>query len=78
MSGEFSPRGRLEITATLEPIDGVSGVLGSAGPTSTWNNCDLPPTGRMRFDIADVDGMEADGIFQTVIEHEMAHVIGYG
>lgn len=32
----------------------------------------------MRFDIADIVILEADGTFEGVIEHEMGHVIGIG
>ena len=32
----------------------------------------------MRFDIDDIATMEAQGIFEGVIVHEMGHVIGVG
>ncbi|CAN0374069.1 unnamed protein product, partial [Laminaria digitata] len=74
-----SPAGRLVISSTLEPIDGVGSVLGSAGPTSVWSACPtISLEGNMRFDIADIAGMESDGSFEGVILHEMGHVIGVG
>ena len=74
-----NPAGRLLISATLEPIDGINGILGSAGPTRIWNDCrTISLEGAMRFDIADIAGMEFRGIFEGVILHEMGHVIGVG
>lgn len=73
------PGGRLLISATLEAIDGVGGVTGSAGVGSVWSGCRaVSAIGTMRFDMADVAVMEADGIFEGVTMHEMGHVIGIG
>lgn len=70
----------LTITVNIEPIDGVNGVLGSAGPTSakTTPNYVYANTGSMTFDSADTAGLEANGTFDDVILHEMGHVIGVG
>ena len=67
----------LIIYAELVPIDGVSGVLGSAGPCLIR---DTGPTGvgRMRFDTADLQALENSGNLDEVILHEMGHVIGIG
>lgn len=64
-------------------IDGVSGVLGEAGPTrfrpdTAVAGARLPAKGIMRFDTADLDRMEHDGILVDVITHEMGHVLGVG
>ena len=73
------PAGRLLISATLEPIDGINGILGSAGPDEVWTDCrSISLKGAMQFDIADIAGMESSGIFKGVILHEMGHVIGIG
>jgi len=63
-------------------IDGPGKVLGNAGPL--WNRRD-PLTGkstaiigRMQFDIADIDNMIANGSWDSVILHEMGHVLGIG
>ena len=73
------PAGRLLISSTLEEIDGVSGTLGEAGPDSVWRGCNtISAEGHMRFDIADITNLEADGTFEGVILHEMGHVIGVG
>ena len=73
------PAGRLLISATLETIDGPGNTLGSSGPDMIWSACrTISFLGSMRFDIDDIVNMEADGIFEGVILHEMGHVIGVG
>jgi hypothetical protein len=70
----------LVIFVTLEPIDGVGAVLGSAGPC--WirggGQCYHPFLGRMRFDTADLTNMENNGTLEAVILHEIGHVLGIG
>jgi hypothetical protein len=69
------------IFAKIEPIDGAGGILGSAGPClirSGGTHPALTVLGRMRFDSADVAGLEASGSLNLVIQHEMGHVLGYG
>ena len=68
------------ITASGEAIDGVGGVLGSAGPTGAvfQGGYFLSTAGQMRFDIADLANLEASGALQSVFSHEMAHVLGFG
>ena len=68
----------LLIFATVEPIDGPSGVLGSAGPCFRRSSDTLAVVGRMRFDIADLETMITNGTLESVILHEMLHVIGVG
>lgn len=70
----------LNITANISPIDGVGGVLGQAGPTFGFNdgNYILATQGAMQFDSADVVNLQAQGEFNNVILHEMAHVMGLG
>ena len=77
-NAEF-PAGRLLITSTLQEIDGVGGTLGSAGPESVWSGCtSISIEGNIRFDMADIADLEADGSFEGVVLHEMGHVIGVG
>jgi hypothetical protein len=67
----------LVIFAGIEPIDGPGAVLGSAG----WcyrRTASLPIVGLMRFDAADVANLQASGQFNSVILHEMGHVLGIG
>jgi hypothetical protein len=66
------------ILVTLEPIDGVNGVLGQAGPCFIRPTSRLPVLGLMRFDTADLDVIESGGLLQPVILHEMGHVLGFG
>lgn len=71
----------LLIFAEGKAIDGLSGVLGQAGATDTRPSSAgaaeyLPAKGRMMFDTADLERMEADGTLHDVISHEMGHVIG--
>ncbi|MEZ4235947.1 MAG: leishmanolysin-related zinc metalloendopeptidase [Myxococcota bacterium] len=74
----------LVITALVQPIDGPGAVLGSAGPCvqrpagTNGALAPLPLYGTMRFDVADLDDIEANGTLQAVITHEMAHVLGIG
>ena len=87
-AGVPRPHG-LTITASLPAIDGVNGILGSAGPnTATYydnNPVGLPTvalqyatTGSMQFDSADVAALVANNTFYSVVLHEMAHVLGIG
>ncbi|MDE1466281.1 leishmanolysin-related zinc metalloendopeptidase [Aurantiacibacter sp. D1-12] len=68
----------LTITASLINIDGAGGVLGRAGPTSVRTDGSLPVQGIMEFDISDVDAFNAAGLFDDIVIHEMAHVLGFG
>ena len=71
----------LYIQAKIAYIDGPGGTLGSAGPRyvrQSANELEIPITGCMTFDSADIAAMEADGTFQGVILHEMGHVLGIG
>ncbi|MES2440876.1 MAG: leishmanolysin-related zinc metalloendopeptidase [Verrucomicrobiota bacterium] len=81
---------QLVITASVPFIDGVGGVLGSAGPDdyAYYDNDPLTPnptialhyatTGVMEFDSADVAALIANNTFYGVVLHEMAHVLGIG
>ena len=68
------------ISAEVVAIDGAGGVLGSAGPTELVNDGFrwLASHGRMRFDVADIANLDANGTLEDVILHEMAHVMGIG
>lgn len=66
-------------------IDGISGILGMAGPTrlrpaipKMGKAAYLPCAGAMSFDAADLAKMEREGSLLDVITHEMGHVIGIG
>ncbi|MEK7949766.1 leishmanolysin-related zinc metalloendopeptidase [Luteolibacter soli] len=87
-NGQVRPHS-LTINVSVPTIDGVGGILGSAGPeTATYydNNPIGAPTlallysasGSMQFDAADVNSMISNNTFFGVVLHEMAHVLGIG
>jgi len=79
------------VSANVAAIDGAGGILGSAGPTygyffndvhlagdSASSDVLYATAGAMTFDSADVDNMISNGLWEQVIRHEMAHVLGFG
>ncbi len=68
----------LVIQVSLTAIDGPGGVLGSAGPCFIRTAGALPLLGAMQFDIADLATLESNGSLNSVILHEMGHIIGIG
>ncbi|MHB1138195.1 MAG: leishmanolysin-related zinc metalloendopeptidase [Microthrixaceae bacterium] len=66
------------IDVAISPLGGVGGVLGQAGPTCVSTSNELTVHGIMTFDSADVPDMIAEGSFEAVVLHEMAHVLGFG
>lgn len=68
------------ITASLPAIDGAGGILGSAGPLTGVSTGGFlyTSTGEMEFDVADAVNLENSGVFDDVVLHEMAHVMGFG
>lgn len=64
-------------------IDGVGGTLAQAlplysRPDSYASNPKLPISGYMEFDSADWSDLQSKGTLQTVVTHEMGHVLGFG
>lgn len=58
------------INSTLEEIDGVGGVLGSAGLTNVWNSCMTDScAGAMLFIIDDITDLERQGTFEGDVLH---------
>lgn len=66
----------LVITADLDAIDGVGGVLGQAGPTGVRSDTGIPAVGQMTFDEADAQAYYDVGLFDDIVLHEMMHVMG--
>jgi len=67
----------LVIYVTVDSIDGPFGALGQAGPCFTRDD-NLPLTGVMTFDSADLAFLHGNGLLVPTILHEMGHVIGIG
>jgi len=66
------------IHVVLDSIDGPGNILGQASPCFIRSAGKLPLHGVMFFDTADVALLEAQGAFDEVVLHEMAHVLGFG
>lgn len=70
------PINDLHICGQYREIDGTGGILGAAGPTRLRSSNNLPATGIMFFDSADI-AASTSNITATIL-HEMGHVIGIG
>ncbi len=68
----------VRIAASGVAIDGAGGILGQAGPDNVRAGSFLPFSGTMQFDTADLAALEASGLLQDTILHEMCHVLGFG
>jgi len=66
------------IFAEVKAIDGPGNILGQAGPCRVRSGSFIPYLGHMEFDSADLAKLEANGTLESVILHEMLHVIGFG
>lgn len=60
------------------PIDGPGMTVGSAGWCLARGGSLLPLLGGMKFDTADLDFIESLGLLESIIRHEMMHVLGFG
>lgn len=66
------------IFASVDSIDGPGMILGGASPCWIRDVGSLTLVGGMVFDSADMGFLEAQGIMNAVILHEMGHVLGIG
>lgn len=66
------------IYADIRDLDGPGKILGRAGPCFLRDESLLTVIGFMQFDAADVANMVSSGRFESVVMHEMLHVIGVG
>lgn len=66
------------IYASVAPIDGVGMILAQAGPCFIRPSSSLPAVGVMQFDEADIQYYINTGLFESVVLHEMNHVVGFG
>ncbi|MEN9223071.1 MAG: leishmanolysin-related zinc metalloendopeptidase [Thermostichus sp. BF3_bins_97] len=60
------------------PIDGPGQVLGLASPCVLRQADQMPVYGFMQLDREDLQELEASGRLETVLLHEIAHVLGFG
>ena len=67
----------ISISAELESIDGVGGLLGQAGPTSLRSDSYLPAAATMQFDSADAHSYYDQGLFDEIVTHELLHCVGF-
>ncbi len=68
----------LVILVKFDSIDGPGKILGEAGPCYVRPGTDFTIGGLMIFDTADVAAMVTNGTLNSVMLHEMGHVIGFG
>ena len=66
------------IYASIAPIDGAGKVLGRAGPCYVRAATQQSLVGQMTFDEADVPAMLTSGRFESIVLHEMLHIVGIG
>ncbi|MBA4073126.1 MAG: hypothetical protein C0497_15070 [Gemmatimonas sp.] len=66
------------IYASVAPIDGVGKILAQAGPCFVRQTSVLPAVGVIQFDEADIQNYINTGRFESVVLHEMNHVVGFG
>ena len=68
----------LVILASVDSIDGPGKTLAQAGPCEVRQSGGLTAIGLMRFDSADVGALVTQGALNSVVLHEMGHVLGFG
>jgi hypothetical protein len=66
------------IYAVVAPIDGIGGIVGSAGPCLQRTMSGYTVIGVMRFDEADLDALALTRRLNAVVLHEMLHLVGVG
>ena len=57
-------------------IDGPGGIIGQAGPC--WTSDYMPFFGALQVDSDDAAGLVSSGLFDEVVVHELAHILGLG
>ncbi len=68
----------LIIAWAVDSIDGAGKILAQAGPCLIRSSNSLTALGIMKFDSADIGSLISNGTLNSVILHEMGHVIGFG
>ena len=70
----------LTIDASAVSLDGAGNTISVGGPTSytAQGGFLLPLTGQIQLDTADLAAMTSGGYLLPIIQHEMAHAMGFG
>eukprot|EP00924_Labyrinthula_sp_SR-Ha-C_P016507 snap_masked-scaffold_6-processed-gene-5.15-mRNA-1 protein AED:1.00 eAED:1.00 QI:0/0/0/0/1/1/2/0/408 len=68
----------LVVGIVLQPIDGELKVTGVGGPCLYNEKVGLPFSGVMLLDTADAALLQKYGKFESLVMHEMMHVLGFG
>jgi hypothetical protein len=66
------------IVVRLDTLDGPGGTIASAGPCVARQESRLPALGVIRLDVEDLASLRALGALETVLAHEIGHVLGLG
>lgn len=66
------------IFVEVDSIDGVGNVLAQAGPCLVRTVDGLAALGTMQMDEADLNDLDAQGLLDETVAHEMGHVLGFG
>lgn len=66
------------IYVEVDSIDGAGHVLAQSGPCGLRSSTSLPFVGLMKFDSADLTVVVANGTINSLVLHEMQHVLGFG
>lgn len=69
----------VRIYVRIDSIDGPGNVLGQAAPCGLRETpTETVAVGFMEFDEADIEQLREDGSLNATVEHEIAHVLGFG
>lgn len=71
------PTKTLTVYANAMKIDGPGGILGQAGPFG-FDRTGFPTKGITSYDYDDLAMLEQSGELYPVIQHEFAHLLGFG
>jgi hypothetical protein len=68
----------LTVLVTVGHVDGPGGVVAQANPCFLREDGLLPLMGQLRLDASDLEALEAVGLLEDVVAHEIGHVLGVG
>ena len=68
----------IHIDISAVTVDGAGGILGQSTATAYRSGSELPYLGYIQLDTADAASMQSSGSLLGVLEHEIAHVLGFG